>query len=134
MENAQWRTKTKNFLRQGGVAKLRGGQKEEGGDLDAGRKPASKTDEKPKPGELLFTALLKNVRSIQTEERFEEFTEELTKIEWDAVLVNETWRQEEEEEIVKLSSGDHWFGSGGSAGKHGVGILLRHQWKFHTGS
>eukprot|EP00973_Karenia_brevis_P004627 633432-Karenia_brevis.AAC.1 len=42
-------------------------------------------------------------------------------------MINETWR-EEEEELVTLHGGHVWCGSGGSQGKHGVGILLHERW------
>ena len=74
-----------------------------------------------------FVTILKNARSIQTEERFEELTLECERLAWDAVLVNETWRKDEEE-VVKLKDGHTWCGSGGTAGKHGVGILLNKRW------
>lgn len=75
-------------------------------------------------GFVQFAAILKNVRSIQTEARFEEFLHECGDFTWDVVLVNETWRKEGEE-ILKLDTGHCWLGSGGSEGKHGVGALLR---------
>ena len=43
--------------------------------------------------------------------------------EWAAVCVNETWH-EGSEELDVLETGCCWRGSGGSAGEHGVGILL----------
>ena len=80
-------------------------------------------------GNGVFACYVKNVRSIQTETCFEEMTCELESMEWDAVLVNETWRGEKEE-IIELASGDVWFGSGGKLGKHGVGVLQRKVWRF----
>ena len=76
-----------------------------------------------------FIVIFKNVRSVQTEERLEELLVECDAIEWDVILVNETWRGQSEE-IVKLKGGHMWFGSSGSAGKHGVGILLHRRWSF----
>ena len=70
-----------------------------------------------------FVTISKNVRSIQTEERFEEFLQESKQVRWHAILVNETWRKEKEE-VMRLESGDLWLGSGGTEGKHGVGVLL----------
>ena len=70
-----------------------------------------------------FITILKSVRSVQTEERFEELPTECESFWRDAILLNETWRAQDEE-IVRLESGHHWFGSGGTSGKHGVGILL----------
>ena len=72
-------------------------------------------------------SILRNARSLQTEERFEEMLTECKGMKWDAVLFNETWR-EAAEEITKLIDGNTWFGSGGSIGKRGVGILLHKKW------
>ena len=74
-----------------------------------------------------FIWVLKNVRSIQAETRFEEMMHEVSDCAWDLLAVNETWR-EEKEEIFKLNSRHTWFGSGGVAGKHGVGVLLNERW------
>ena len=74
-----------------------------------------------------FVAILKNCRSYTSEERFEELLSEMRGIEWDAILCNETWR-ETKEEFDTLDSGHMWLGSGGTAGKHGVGILLHERW------
>ena len=49
----------------------------------------------------------------------------------DAVTINETWRGATEE-IEKLRDGHLWFGSGGTAGKHGVGILLHRKWSHRV--
>jgi hypothetical protein len=89
------------------VLQLRGG-----GDSSEGNVPAE------------VVVIVKNARSLQTEGRFEELLLECETLRWDAILVNETWRSAAEE-IIKLESGHYWFGSGGTEGKHGVGILLR---------
>lgn len=68
-------------------------------------------------------AILKNARSLTTEERFEEASVELEGHAWDAILFNETWRKEQEEFDI-LANGNLCFGSGGTPCKHGVGILL----------
>ena len=46
--------------------------------------------------------LLKSARSVQTEERFEEMLKEVEGQVWDAVMVNETWR-ELPEELIQLA-------------------------------
>ena len=74
-----------------------------------------------------FVAILKNCRSLTSEERFEELLSEMRGIEWDAILCSET-RRETKEEFDTLGSGHMWLGSGGTAGKHGVGILLHERW------
>ena len=74
-----------------------------------------------------FTAILKNCRSLSTEERLGEFCKELSDTAWDAILFNETWRAEKEE-YDTLHNGHLWLGSGGAPGKHGVGILLHKRW------
>ena len=68
-----------------------------------------------------------NVRALTTDEKFEELLTELESTEWDAITINETWRGEAEE-IERLSGGQLWCGSGGTAGKHGVGVLLHSKW------
>jgi exonuclease III len=75
----------------------------------------------------VLNIFVKNVRSLQSEERLEELILEAEQVEWDAVLVNETWR-EQEAEYDTLESKHIWFGSGGTKGKHGVGILLHRRW------
>ena len=77
--------------------------------------------------EHTFRTILKNTRSLTSDERILELQSELEGVHWDAVLVNETWR-DEREEYMTLSSGDVWCGSGGTPGKHGVGILLHERW------
>ena len=74
-----------------------------------------------------FIAILKNSRSLVSEERFEEVFAEVSDLKWDALLFNETWR-EAKEEYDTLHNNHVWLGSGGSAGKHGVGILLNERW------
>ena len=76
---------------------------------------------------MSFTAILKNSRSLSSDERFEEVFAEMSGSKWDAIIFNETWRGEKEE-FHTLHNGHLWFGSGGSAGKHGVGILLHRRW------
>eukprot|EP00973_Karenia_brevis_P056304 7831501-Karenia_brevis.AAC.1 len=39
-----------------------------------------------------FVCILKNVRSFLSQERFEELLEEANCIDWDVLLINETWR------------------------------------------
>ena len=92
------------------VLQLRGG----GG--ANGQVKSNSASEDEEATEFLF--FIENARSIQTEERFEEMLCELDG------LTYETWR-EEKDEMLKLPSGEVWFGSGGTPGKHGVGILFK---------
>ena len=73
--------------------------------------------------------LLKNARSVQTDERFEEMLKEVEGLVWDAVMANEKWR-ELPEEFIQLTDRSLWCGSGGAAGKHGAGVLLHRDWKL----
>ena len=74
-----------------------------------------------------FIWILKSVRSIQAETRFEEMLHEVSDCAWDLLAINETW-MEETEEIFKLESRYTCFGSGGVAGKQGVAVLLNERW------
>eukprot|EP00973_Karenia_brevis_P054422 7562530-Karenia_brevis.AAC.1 len=80
-----------------------------------------------------FYIHLKNARSLQSDERLEELLAELEMTQWDVVLLNETWRGANEE-FDTLESGHLWLGSGGTAGKHGVGILLHRRWSHQVKS
>eukprot|EP00973_Karenia_brevis_P076655 10647822-Karenia_brevis.AAC.1 len=53
---------------------------------------------------------------------------------WDAVIINETWRGEREEfDTIRFGLNKYvWLGSGGTPGKHGVGILLHSRWSSHV--
>lgn len=46
---------------------------------------------------------------------------------WDILILNETFRAQKKEAFC-TSRGHDFFGSGGAAGKHGVGILLNQKW------
>ena len=86
--------------------------------------PARKTEG---DGPTSFVTILKNCRSLCSEERFEEVFTEMRDVPWDAILCNET-RRAANEEFDHLHNGHLWLGSGGTAGKHGVGILLHERW------
>eukprot|EP00973_Karenia_brevis_P094564 12423135-Karenia_brevis.AAC.1 len=74
-----------------------------------------------------FAVILKNARSLTSDERLTEVISELEGEKWDVVLINETWR-EEKEEFDALPDGHVWLGSGGTAGRRGVGILVHGTW------
>ena len=70
-----------------------------------------------------------NVRSLLLcmDDKLGMLFEELRGIHWDVLVLVETWR-EECEEMWPTVSGHLWCGSGGSRGKHGVGILVHSRW------
>ena len=53
----------------------------------------------------------------------DELMAELDTTEWNAVLLNETWR-EKKEELWSTPSGHLFCGAGGTVGERGVGIIL----------
>ena len=69
---------------------------------------------------------------MASDEKLEEMLVEISDLEWDAILLNETWRDQPVEDFN--IQGHRWFGSGGAAKKnetgwkHGVGILLHRRW------
>ena len=75
---------------------------------------------------LHFTALLKNVMSIMTEEREQILFSELEVVDWDIVLLNETWRPSKEE--IWTTSRHLFLASGGTRGSNGVAVLLHRRW------
>jgi hypothetical protein len=84
------------------------------------------TDPGANTEQIPFIVLLKNVMSILTEEREQILFRELETIQWDVVLVNETWRECKEE--IWTISGHLFLGSGGTRGSKGVAILLHRRW------
>ena len=79
------------------------------------------------PDGLKIRCLLKNVMSLLSSERELQLLEELALVEWDVVLLNETWKGSREE-IWTTPDGHMFLGSGGSAGSKGVAILLHRRW------
>ena len=94
---------------------------------NASRTHASSQDDGEPLRDDELEIVLFNVGSMQSDSRIEELPKEASRPRWDLILLNETWRAEKEE-IIELASGDIWLGSGGTAGKHGVGILVNHRW------
>ena len=75
-----------------------------------------------------FVLIQYNVHSlIFFEERMHRVLHELEGRHWDAVAFAETWRSECDE-ARKTRWGHSWFGSGGTRGTRGVGILLHSRW------
>ena len=66
--------------------------------------------------------ITKNVQSIRDPSRFEDFLVELNHVEYDFLLLSETWRGEPEE-VLTSPHGDMLYLSGGSCSK-GVGICV----------
>ena len=102
---------------------------ESAGNKDVGsRREASPHDrnERPHKKKTTFIVLQKNTRSFNSSERLEEVFSELHKIEWDAILISETWRQCKE--IWKTQQGHIMVESVKFTNKHGVAILLNRRW------
>ena len=74
-----------------------------------------------------FIVLQKNTRSLSSSERLEEMISELHRVERDAILISETWRQTKE--IWETQQGHIMVESGQFINKHGVAILLNKRWK-----
>jgi exonuclease III len=71
------------------------------------------------------------VQSLQTEERLQQLLAELETLQkWDAILLNETWRELKEEQF-ETSDGHLFMASGGTKGQKGVAIVVHRRWK-HT--
>eukprot|EP00973_Karenia_brevis_P070631 9819736-Karenia_brevis.AAC.1 len=70
-----------------------------------------------------FTIFAKNARSLKSDDDVQELLTELTDIKWDAVLVNETWR-EEAREMWQTAGGHTFIASGWQGNSRGVAILL----------
>ena len=79
---------------------------------------------------ITFIVLQKNVRSLNSSERFEELTQEVEGSRWDAILISETWRASNAE-IWETQHGHRFMGSGKFENKHGVGILVNKKWRRH---
>jgi exonuclease III len=72
-----------------------------------------------------------NVRGLKTDERIKELLDEFKAVDWDVILVSETWRPETEE-IWELEDG-HWFmGAGCRDERRGVAIIVHSRWKKHV--
>ena len=66
----------------------------------------------------------KNLQSIKSSDRFHDFVAEVDRYQFDLLLVAETWRCEQEENFL-AADGHRFFLSGGSVGRHGVGIVVK---------
>ena len=63
-----------------------------------------------------------------TELRLSMLLSELEDIEWDLIIVTETWR-ESKKELLRLGGGHLWYRSGGS---NGIGFLVSVTFPKHT--
>ena len=61
-----------------------------------------------------------------SDERLECILEELVGIEWDILVLVETWR-EQRSEYFSFPSGHRWYGSGGTKRRCGVGFLVNNR-------
>ena len=55
--------------------------------------PQNRSEEPQK--KTTFIVLQKNIRSLSSSERLEELFSELHRVEWDVILISETWRQKQ---------------------------------------
>ena len=76
---------------------------------------------------FVFRAVSLNARSMRNDSRIRELETEAGNEGWDVILVQETWRNEREEDFIG-STGHRWIGFGGPGRKHGVGILVHRRW------
>ena len=74
-------------------------------------------------GQKILRILAKNAQSIYNDIREIELLETLDDIEWDILLMSETWRKTKQE-IWKTERGHLFLGSGWDAGHKGVAILI----------
>ena len=90
--------------------------------LPAGSKDDAYADEKKL---YVFT---KNARSLKADDRIEELIRELAGVQWDVVLICETWRVEQSE-LWETRQGHLFVGAGWGENSRGVAILFRNSWK-----
>ena len=91
---------------------------------------SSKTSPQSRKEELqrtTFTVLQKDMRSMSTNDRLDELIKELHQVDWDVILISETWRQNKE--VWETQQGHIMVESGQFINKHGVAILLNKRWK-----
>ena len=91
---------------------------------------SSKTSPQSRKEEIqktTFTVLQKNMRSMSANDRLDELIRELHQVDWDVILISETWRQNKE--VWETQQGHIMVESGQFTNKHGVAILLNKRWK-----
>eukprot|EP00973_Karenia_brevis_P049144 6815856-Karenia_brevis.AAC.1 len=61
--------------------------------------------------------------------RLELLLAELRGVDWDILVLTETWRKDKQE-IFETKHGHTWCGSGGTRGQNGVGFLVNGRWEI----
>ena len=74
-----------------------------------------------------FTVPQKNMSSMSSNERLDELIRELYRVDWDVILISETWRQNKE--VWETQQGHIMVESSQVINKHGVVILWNKRWK-----
>lgn len=74
-------------------------------------------------GMLYLRLLAKNVQSIQNEDRENELFAEAELLQWDLMMLSETWRKTKEE-VWRSSAGHLFLGAGCPDGRRGVAIVV----------
>ena len=72
-----------------------------------------------------------NAQSLMSDVRLDLLLTELSDISWDVVVITETWREATREYFV-LACGHSFYGSGGTRGACGVGVLVNKRWASHN--
>ena len=78
--------------------------------------------------QICLSVYSKNCRSLKSDTDVGELLEELKYVQWDAILLNETWRVEPREEW-DTEEGHRFFATGCPQGRRGVAVLLHRRWK-----
>ena len=92
--------------------------------VDTAMDPKPNNESGNHPNEIIqLHVLVKNLQSIQTQTRFEDFMVEVDDADFDILLLTETWRSEREE-FYKTNVGHNLFLSGSPLGHAGVGICI----------
>ena len=90
-------------------------------------KVSPQTQSDGKLDKTVFIVIQKNMRSMNSSDGIDELFRVLQQVEWDAILISETWRQSKE--IWETQQGHMMIESGKFINKHGVAILLNRRWK-----
>ena len=98
------------------------------GSKDMCLRSTGKRDDDTNNKEVTFIVLQKTWGQCTQVKKIEEMVSELEGYRWDAILLSETWRQEQAE--IWETHHEHIFmGSGKFDNKHGVGIMLNKRWR-----
>ena len=92
--------------------------------VDTAMDPKPDNESGNHPNEIIqLHVVVKNLQSIQTQTRFEDFMVEVDDADFDILLLTETWRSEREE-FYKTNDGQNLFLSGSPLGHAGGGICV----------